>query len=316
MESRATADYLAPKMVTIIITRKCTISCPMCFFGCSPKRDEVISEGLALEAVDQIHDLNVDTVGITGGEPFLEFELMRKIVARVASYGMTAIVVTNGHWAATEPIALTRLGALREVGLSWIQISLDDQHQATIPHDRVCNTLKAARLLNFSDIKLIGSSRGNSESFKYHLFYLQEVLGLKIDELDLLDRPRISHRDYNDGDQTRFPVADFIKLAPHLLPRPDCLNEMMIDVNGDVYPCCNNFVGRIGTLATHAFKAILARSKENQFCKLIGTGGPVALALALDKKFNTKYCDSEYSSWCEVCARMFQDESLKELLSQ
>ena len=76
-------------MVTIIITRKCIIACPMCFFGCSPERGEVISRGLALKAIEEINQLHVDTLGITGGEPFLEFDLMKELVEKAVSYKMT-----------------------------------------------------------------------------------------------------------------------------------------------------------------------------------------------------------------------------------
>jgi len=227
---------------------------------------------------------------------------------------MTAIVVTNGHWATTENVAFGKLSSLRDAGLTWIQISLDDQHQEVIPYDRVSNVVKAARALNFADIKIIGSSKGNSENFKYQLFYLQNVLGVDIDEIDLLDRPRVSHQHYTDSNQKRYPVADFVNEAEHLLPKPDCLNEMMIDVNGDVYPCCNNFVGRIGNISTNTLESTLKNARENRYCKLIGNGGPLNLALHLDRAFKTNYGSQHYSTWCEVCAQMFQNETVKDLL--
>ena len=256
MKPNKNHDYLNPKMVTIIITRKCTISCPMCFFGCSPNREEVIPKELALKAIEEINQLHVKTLGITGGEPFLEFDLMKDLVEKADSYGMTPIVVTNAHWATSEEVALSKLNDLRKLGLSWIQISLDEQHQRFIPLERVSNVIKAAKKLNFENIKVIGTSMRNSENFKYYLFSLQEVSGIDLKDIDLLDRPRVSHKSYEDSDQKRYQFSEFIDVKSHLCPKPDCLNEMMIDVNGDLYPCCNNFVGSIGNISVNTFQEI------------------------------------------------------------
>jgi len=286
----------------------------MCFFRCSPKREEVISRELALKSVEEINQLNIKTLGITGGEPFLQFDLMREIVEKATSYGMIPIVVTNAHWAITKDTALNKLGDLRKVGLSWIQISLDDQHQQFIPFERIANVIKAAKELNFENIKIIGSSMRNSENFKYQLFYLQEVLGINIEDIDLLDRPRVSHRYYEDYDQQRFEFAEFVNMEPHLLPKPDCLTEMMIDVNGDLYPCCNNFIGRIGNLYVNTLQDILISSRYNKYINIIRLDGPFELAAYLDKVLNTNFSEGRYSTWCELCSRVFQKDTFRDLL--
>jgi MoaA/NifB/PqqE/SkfB family radical SAM enzyme len=162
----------------------------------------------------------------------------------------------------------------------------------------------------------VGSSRGNTDNFKYQLFYLQEVLGVDIKDIDLLDRPRVSHRYYEDPDQMRHDFSEFVNMEQYLLPAPECLTEMMIDVNGDLYPCCNNFVGRIGNLNSSRIREILETSNNNKCFNMILHGGPFKLATYLDGAFNTDFSKGRYSTWCELCARIFQYGSLNDLLTK
>ncbi len=305
-------------LATFIITYRCPISCPMCFFACGPNRDEVLSKSLALKTIEEVNELKINTIGITGGEPFLEVDLMRELVKKAASYGMTMIVVTNAFWGTSKKVALDRLEELRNLGLNWIQISLDDQHQQSIPIERVANVMAAAMQLDFEDIKLIGSSKGNSETFKYQLFYLQEVLGICIDNIDIIDRPRTSNQYFEDSEQVRYSFQELESIENLDLPitKPgDCLTELMIDVNGDIYPCCNNFIGRIGNLSANNLQNIVENLKFNKYFNLLKQYGPFSLARYLDKTFNTDFSNRRYGSWCELCARIFQNDYFRDLLA-
>lgn len=289
----------------------------MCFFACGPYRNEVISKDLALRTLEEINELKIKTIGIAGGEPFLQVDLMRELIKTASSFGMTTIVVTNAYWAISKDAALTKLDDLRKLGLNWIQISLDDQHQQFIPIDRVANALKTAIELNFEDIKLIGSSKGNSEKFKYQLFYLQEVLGVCIDKIDIIDRPRISHQYFEDSEQVKYSFQELENTESLDLPikKPgDCLTELMVDVNGDLYPCCNNFIGRIGNVSVNNLQSTVENLRFNKYFNIIKQEGPFKLARYLDKTLNTGFSNRRYGSWCELCARIFQNDRFRDLL--
>ena len=305
-----------PLMATFIITRKCTIACPMCLFKCGPQRQETLSEELALKTLEEINRLKIKCIGITGGEPFLEFNLMNDLAKMANYYGMIVILVTNSHWALTKIIALEKLGELKKAGITRIQISIDDQHQSHIPLDRVYNAVQAAKELGFEDIKLIGSTIGNSEKFKFYLLYLQEFLGLEINEIDLIDGPRVSHKYYKDPSQKRYSISELENAKSLNIPvgKPfDCLKDLMIDINGDVYPCCNNFIGRIGNLYKSNLNEMLINTKNNKYLQMLNQRGPNGLAAYLDKNFNTGFYQDKYASWCELCARIFQKDSFKDL---
>jgi MoaA/NifB/PqqE/SkfB family radical SAM enzyme len=273
---------------------------------------------LAFEALSEINKLKITKIGIAGGEPFVERDLMRTLVNKAASYGMTVIAVTNAYWATSQRAALNKLRDLRRSGLTWIQISLDDQHQQFVPITRVANALKAAIALDFEDIKLIGSSKGNSERFKYQLFYLQEVLATYIHNVDIIDRPRISHKYFQDSHQVRYSFEELENTESLDLPvkKPgDCLTELMVDVNGDIYPCCNNFIGRIGNVCAENLSSLIGKLKSNRYFNMIKRTSPFELAKYLDLNLNTNFRGKQYGSWCELCARIFQNERFSDLLT-
>ena len=309
--------YHSFDLITFVVTYKCPISCPMCLFASGPDRDEVLSKDLALDILEQSSDLRIPAVGITGGEPFFEMDVTCDIIKKASSREMTSTVVTNAHWATSEEEALSKLKVLKKAGLNRIQFSLDDQHQLYIPIERIANALKACRKLEFENITLLGTSKGNSEKFKFQLFYLQELLGISTANMDLIDRERTSHRGYEDKEQIRYTFKELKhseKLALPVKKPADCLSEVMIDVNGDVYPCCNNFVGRIGNADTDGLQTILEKLRDNEFFRIMKEQGPFELAEHLDKTQNTDFKTRRYGNWCELCARIFQDGSFRNLL--
>jgi MoaA/NifB/PqqE/SkfB family radical SAM enzyme len=305
------------KLATFIITYKCPISCPMCFFASGPDRKEVLPRELALKVLEESHELEIEAIGIAGGEPFLNMRLMRELIEKAASFKMTIIVVTNAYWATSTKAALHKLSGLKELGLQRLQISLDDQHQQFIPIERVANAARAATELGFEDIKILGSSIGNSEKFKFQLVYLEKFLGLPTNDMDLIDRARTSHQYYEDKAQVRYAFADLEQADRLGLPvkRPgDCLSEMMLDVNGDIYPCCNNFVGRIGNAYQNSFREMVERLPLNQYFRIIKEEGPFELARYLDRRQGTRFSQGRYGNWCELCAQVFQNERFRDLL--
>lgn len=78
------------------ITWKCNLRCNLCLVeGGGPKGDE-LSPAEALNLVDQLADLGVSAVSLTGGEPFLRAD-WRDIAARIRERGLLLRFASNGH---------------------------------------------------------------------------------------------------------------------------------------------------------------------------------------------------------------------------
>lgn len=273
---------------------------------------------MALRTLEEARELEVPAIGIAGGEPFMNPDLLRKLITQAASFGMTTILVTNAYWAASRDEAMSRLSALREWGLDRIQLSLDDQHQEVIPIENVANAARAALALEYDDVKLLGTSVGNTRTFASQLFYVQELLDIPLERIDLIDRPRTSHTYFEDEEQMRYEFSELESAESLELPvrKPgDCLSEMMLDVNGDIYPCCNNFVGRIGNMHVDTFSDMIERLPSNEHFRILKKDGPFELARYLDETEGTDFSRKKYSNWCELCSRLFQEDLFRDLLT-
>lgn len=131
--------------LAFFLTFRCQIACAHCFVRAGPHRTEVMTEPEALEWIGQAarYDrLRVKAINFTGGEPFLELDLLRHLSTFAASQGLITTCVTNAAWAETPARAGEIMRSLP--GLSAIEVSADAHHQQRIPFACVEHALKAA----------------------------------------------------------------------------------------------------------------------------------------------------------------------------
>ncbi len=123
--------------LALFLTESCNLACSYCFASNMERR--AIDEGLARQAVDQLlrPESPADRVAITfwGGEPLLEFELMRRLV----QYARERAAALGRNVRFTVPTNLTRLTPemlkffeSHEVGLS-LSLDGDESAQALRP---------------------------------------------------------------------------------------------------------------------------------------------------------------------------------------
>jgi hypothetical protein len=83
-------------------------------------------------------------VHITGGEPFLNFPLLRHAVVVSREMGIPTYVETNAGWCVREDLVEERFTALRDAGLQSILISCSPFHAESIPPKRTMLGIKKA----------------------------------------------------------------------------------------------------------------------------------------------------------------------------
>jgi MoaA/NifB/PqqE/SkfB family radical SAM enzyme len=133
------------KNIGLFITFKCQVACPHCIVQAGPGR----MEAMTLETIDshisQIASYrqgHIRMIAITGGEPFVDIDRLRHVVAMAAQRHLLVSVVTNAFWAETPGRANAVIESIP--GLSLIAISTDRYHQESIPFERVKNAIQAA----------------------------------------------------------------------------------------------------------------------------------------------------------------------------
>src|SRR5258708_11409695 len=99
---------------------RCNAACTHCSQSLGPTRTEELSQDHIFRLMNEaaaIEDQEPLGFDITGGEPFLNFEMLVAVIAHGAALGAQAIsCVTNAFWARTDEIASAKLARLKKAG--------------------------------------------------------------------------------------------------------------------------------------------------------------------------------------------------------
>ena len=139
-----------PISAGLLLSYKCTAKCGHCMYNCSPawKADWIsesdLEKGLSqLAGKIQPSPYGPDNVGLShglhfsGGEPFLNFELLLKAVKIADELDIPSIFVeTNCYWCNDDKNTREKLQLLKENGLKGILISVNPFYAEYIPFER------------------------------------------------------------------------------------------------------------------------------------------------------------------------------------
>jgi radical SAM protein with 4Fe4S-binding SPASM domain len=149
VENKALKAYRLGRPSDIIwnITNRCNLLCDHCYMSADGHAlPDQLSDEETIALIDQMGELGVPLVFISGGEPMMRSNFW-DIIERAHSYGMHIVVSTNATF-------ITRENAkrLKANGVDWIATSLYGPPQfhdqmVGVPgtHDRVINAIKVLR---------------------------------------------------------------------------------------------------------------------------------------------------------------------------
>ena len=107
-----------PLLVQIIPIRRCNIDCGYC--NEYDKVSAPVPADLMRRRIDKLAELGTSVVAFSGGEPMLHPEL-DGLIRHIRRRGMMAGLITNGYF-----LVPTRIEALNQSGLDFLQISIDN----------------------------------------------------------------------------------------------------------------------------------------------------------------------------------------------
>jgi hypothetical protein len=134
----------------LILSYKCQARCRHCIYACSPDwkadwiTEETLEKGLAqLSRTIRPDPRGAHTVGLntglhfTGGEPFLNFDLLLTATRMAEEHGIpSTFVETNSSWCIDDQTARDKLERLRAAGLKGIMISVNPFYAEYVPFER------------------------------------------------------------------------------------------------------------------------------------------------------------------------------------
>jgi MoaA/NifB/PqqE/SkfB family radical SAM enzyme len=107
-----------PVFAHVVVTRRCNLDCAYCSEYDTHSKPVPIED--LLRRIDKLAALGTTTITITGGETLLHPEL-EKVIARIRSYKMICVMITNGYL-----LSIDRIKSLNRAGLDRMQISIDN----------------------------------------------------------------------------------------------------------------------------------------------------------------------------------------------
>ena len=143
----------------LILSYRCTSECRHCMYACSPSWNSGwISEKNLEEILTQLagriegSPYGPGGIGInyglhfTGGEPFLNFELLVKAVEVAGGLGIpSTFVETNCFWCLDDEATREKLLELRDSGLNGILLSVNPFILEQVPFERTERALRISR---------------------------------------------------------------------------------------------------------------------------------------------------------------------------
>ncbi len=284
--------------VCLVLTRRCNISCRHCGHNCSDQTRETMTREeakLYIEGACSIPSLRL--LGFTGGEPFLEYDLLLDLISLVGQKGISSEVVTNGSWADTEECARTLLEPLVHRGLTNFVTSLDEYHLEQIPLASIQNGVRAAARLGLNVTVKTTVAPGGTISAADPA----RLLGM--------DPARQNVRYLCDslvpaGRATRL-LCDGTSVAPEVNLDGRCQKVIRFPIvfpGGATFPCCGFGDGArmAGNARDTPFPDVLDALRLDLSFNLLGTLGPQGIWEAIREE-GSFLPDRSFSSHCEQC---------------
>ena len=182
-----------PQSGGLILSYKCTAKCRHCMYFCSPKwEDDWMKEDDLTECLSLLSGKissspwGKDYVSLnqglhfTGGEPFLNYDLLLKAAEIAKEYKIpSTFVETNCFWCTDDEVTREKLVKLQKAGLKGIMISVNPFYAEYIPFERTDTCIRISREI-FEDNVMI-----------YQLEYYRQFKELGI-------KKKISLEDYSN----------------------------------------------------------------------------------------------------------------------
>jgi hypothetical protein len=149
------------------ITDRCNAKCLHCAFGCGPDLKGCMGLEEAKKYVSEAKALGTEIVCITGGEPMLYPNLVKKIISECSRLAFPEIwLFTNCFWAHDVSKVHATVEKLRGLGLTKMFTSVDSFHQSYIPIKSIKNAIEASLEVSLEvcvDARFIGDPDEENE---------------------------------------------------------------------------------------------------------------------------------------------------------
>ncbi len=270
--------------LNLLLTYRCNCLCRHCISDCGPNRTEAMSFDQGRSYIDAaVATTTIETIGYTGGEPFLCYPLLEGLCAYTwERYGIPQGAVTNCAWAKSPEFAASRLARLHARGLRYLTVSCDSFHLEYVKPAAIRSVVHAALDLGIT----VGINATVTRTGALCKTNLPEFLDLDRDDLGdrlfikefgplLIGRAATgcSAEDLIATDETSCfdGICRFVMRTPAIAP------------DGSLYGCCcfgdaeqepERKIAYVGNVNRHSLRTLMRTMRQNLLLTLLARRGP------------------------------------------
>jgi MoaA/NifB/PqqE/SkfB family radical SAM enzyme len=264
----------------ILLTYQCTYECDHCFVWGSPHQTGTLTYEQIAQILHQAKEAGVSSIYFEGGEPFLYYTILAKVVHKASHMGFDVGIVSNAYWATSVADAEEWLRPLAG-HLADFTVSSDLFHGDESLGEFAQNALAAAHWLHIPT-GLISVAQPDAAAVESH--------GQIENESAVMYRGRAAKKLVEKA--TSHPWEGFDSCLHEDLREP---GRVHVDPLGNVHICQGISIGNV-------FETSLKTICENYdadshpICGLLLSGGPAALV----SEYNLPHA-SHYADGCHLC---------------
>lgn len=306
--------------VTVLLTYACPAACSHCVFESNPSRRETVNPETARRFVEAAARQDPrPTLAFSGGEAFLQLDLMRELTSLASSHGMPSEVISSSGWATNDQRAHRVLSDLYARGMRTYATSIDDYHVAFIDPRKMRRTVETALDIGFN---VVINSIITKETHGEEVEYVAKLTGLP---METLDKCRVHPFITVPVGRARTNVNEFLYLNKELREGCPFATEIItLSPLGFVYPCCGMVIGEPTSSAdlfiqdsldgksVDDIAAILEALKRDLFFKLLQIIGPYRLLQELKARNPELATRDHYTGSCDACLEFTANPAIAE----
>lgn len=316
-----TREYLhvAPLILTISPTHRCTSNCENCCFGCNPQIDYIMDYDTVTKYIDAaLKDYpTIKVLVLTGGECFLLGKTLVRIVKYGHGKGLMSRVVTNAYWASSYKAAMNHLAPLVEAGLTEINFSTGDEHSKFVKKENIVNAVLAAHHFKLKTILISVESPPNATlTSSYFREHPSLVELFEKNQIECIDASWISFKE--DKETFRFGLH-----SKNRRPCGNIFTGIFINPYSQMLACCgltveyNKFL-KLGNLNQHSIKELYEKQFDDLFKVWLYTEGPLVIYEKVMKARNLT--PRALSHECAYCMELIREpeniETIKNIIQK
>jgi hypothetical protein len=302
---------LSPQDIGIILTYQCNSACKHCLYNCGPRWErEAMSKDDLSAALDAVASWpRPPQVHLTGGEPFIHFDLLLHGVEQAVSRGIACYVETSASWCVEDQETADRFLTLREAGLQAVLVSCSPFHAESIPPIRTLRAIQAA-------MEVFGG-RG---LIIYQAEYLNLIQRHEVDrplplshyeqEFGTEEAGRILWQGYGiiSGGRSGYALGHLVPNYPaEVFQNARCANEILyahhshFDLYGNYI---SGFCGGLSVGSWYDLPEVLASYRDGRYSPLVKVlieEGPYGLYQLACEEFQYQVQPAGYTGKCHLC---------------